>query len=90
MNINEFIKDNPDFKVFRIDPGNRVVCDDCNEDYTDSQETGGILFQSKAICPKCAPKWESTAKGYGEERFIKARCPEGKAFADWVREDLRS
>lgn len=73
-----------------IDPGNMVVCDDCNRDFTNSPMIGGIYgFGSKAICPICTPKWLADAKRYGEERFIKARCPDDKPFADWVREDLR-
>lgn len=69
--------------------GNTVLCDICNTDYTDSKETGGILFGSYAVCPKCAPKMELDAKKYNEEKYIASRCPENKSFADWVREDLR-
>ncbi|MEE9223076.1 MAG: hypothetical protein V3V40_06425 [Nitrosomonadaceae bacterium] len=76
-------------KHFHIDPGNNVFCDDCSGDFTDSKESGGILFQSKAICPTCQPKWEKSAAEYGEENFIRGRCPEGMAFADWVRNQLR-
>lgn len=69
-----------------IPVGRIVLCDDCNADWTDRPEPGGILFQSKAICPDCTPKWlKSTAK-YKEERFIRARCPPAMSFADWVRE----
>lgn len=78
-----------DFKQIRVEPGDIVLCDDCNRDYTNSTESGGILFGGRAICPVCAPAWEADAKKYDEERFIKARCPEGKSFADWVRQDLR-
>ena len=66
-----------------IDPGNVVVCDFCSEDYTDSDEQGGILYGSYAVCPTCAPKMK------GRKGRLKATCPEGKSFADWVREDLR-
>lgn len=72
-----------------IDVGDSVFCDDCSEDFTESDQSGGLLFQSKAICPDCAPMWEDLAKKYGEERFIRALCPESKSFANWVREDLR-
>lgn len=78
-----------DVEVITIDIGNTVLCDDCNKDFTDSKETGGILFQSKAICPKCTPKWVGSAKKYNEERFIRAACPIGMPFADWVRNELR-
>jgi len=66
-----------------------VQCDACGVDFTVSIAVGGFLFMSKAICPICAPNWESTAKNYKETHFITKRCPDGKPFADWVREDLR-
>ena len=75
--------------VETIHPGPLVFCDDCGDDWTERTESGGILFQSKALCPECAPKWERNAAKYGEQRFIRGRCPQGKAYADWVREDLR-
>lgn len=66
-----------------------VICDWCGADYTDRADPGGLLFSGKACCPECVPKVEAGAERYKEERFIRARCPEGKSFADWVREDLR-
>ena len=36
--------------------GDTVVCDYCNDDYTDSDEKGGVLIGSYAVCPKCAEK----------------------------------
>ena len=65
--------------------GRTVLCDDCDRDCTASAEGGGILFQSKAIGPCCAPKWEASAERYGETSFIRAHCPAGVSFADWVR-----
>ncbi len=56
-----------------------------HEEFTSSKETGGILFGSKAACPKCAPGIEKRAKEFGEEKHIKARCPDGMGFAEWVR-----
>lgn len=79
-----------DWTIERLEPGRLVFCDDCGEDYTDRTDAGGILFQSKALCAKCAPRWEQSAKQYGEERFIRSRCPDGMAFADWVRDELRA
>lgn len=70
-------------KTQTIDIGATVLCDICSEDYTLSAESGGILILSKAVCPKCTPKWEAEAV------FIRGRCPAGKSFADWVRQDLR-
>ena len=65
--------------------GDTVLCDDCDTEYTTSAKSGGILFQSKALGPCCAAKWEDSARRYGEEHFIRGRCPEGISFADWVR-----
>lgn len=76
-------------RIIKVDPGNIVLCDSCNEDYTESEESGGILFRSYAYCPKCAKRAEKSAKKYGEEHYIRARCPSNKSFANWVREDLR-
>ena len=71
--------------VITVNPGNHVLCDFCNEDFTNSDESGGLLFGSKAVCPKCAPGSEASAAKYNELSHIKARCPEGVTFADWVR-----
>ena len=65
--------------------GRIVVCDSCDGDYTDSPESGGLIFEAKAICPKCAPDWLEAAERWHEESFIEARCPEGKGFADFIR-----
>ena len=67
-------------KVEEWDIGDTVVCDACSEDYTNSDATGGILFGSRAICPKCAPQWEESAKRHGEERFIRDRAGPEEAF----------
>jgi hypothetical protein len=72
-----------------IEPGNLVFCDYCGEDWTERTESGGFLFGDKAVCPTCAPKSLASIKSYGEERYIRGTCPEGKSYADWVREDLR-
>lgn len=72
-----------------VDLGDRVICDFCGGEYTERADAGGLLFGSKAACPGCAPRLERDAKKYGEEHYIRGRCPEGKSFAAWVREDLR-
>ncbi len=72
-------------KVIVIDPGNTVVCDFCDDDFTNSDEQGGFLFQSKAVCPHCSEKMMVTVKKYDEEYFIRGTCPENTSFADWVR-----
>jgi len=75
--------------VIRIEPGRQVICDSCSKDWTDLDGKGGVLFQSKAICPDCQDSWIESAARYNEEQFLIARCPNWKSFADWVREDLR-
>lgn len=66
------------------DVGNSVICDFCGEDWTGRPETGGFLFQSKAVCPDCAKRMLPNIKQYNEEHFIRARCPEGASFYNWV------
>ncbi len=71
-------------------PGQLVFCDFCGEDWTERTESGGLLFQSKAVCPDCTPRSLKSIAEFHEEHLIKDRCPEGKSFADWVRDDLRA
>ena len=68
--------------------GRNVLCDIDDTDLTEDTRSGGFLFGSYAVGPCCAERYLATVKGYGEERFIRARCPEGVSFADWVR-DMR-
>lgn len=72
------------FKVYTIKPGLKVLCDLCNEDYTNSDLVGGILFSGKAVCPKCAPDFIRMVKRYKEQRFIKSQAKEGETFKDFV------
>lgn len=81
-----------DFEMITLKPGRggrEVLCDSCGADWTERTESGGLLFQSKAICPECSASWEEGARRYGETNLIGGTCPAGKSFADWVREDLR-
>lgn len=68
-----------------IPVGDTVLCDFCDTDLTADPRSGGFLFESKAVGPCCAAQREVSIRGYGEQRFIRARCPEGISFADWVR-----
>jgi len=70
--------------IEEIDFGNTVLCDWCNEDWTERPESGGLLFQSKATCPTCAPSLEADAFREHEEHLIRARCPSDVSFAAWV------
>lgn len=65
--------------------GNFVVCDLCNDDYTGSTESGGFVFQSKGICPKCAPEFLRLVMKFDEKGYIRAHCPDGQSFADFIR-----
>ena len=67
-----------------IDIGDTVVCDFCNADYTDSDEWGGVLIGSYAVCPACAPAAMHKAEKYGEP--VDAVCPPDKSFKEWVLE----
>ena len=69
----------------KIDVGRLVVCDICDKDYTDSDESGGFVFGSSGYCPKCAPEQLEVIKKYNEEHFIKAHCPTNLSFSDFVR-----
>ncbi len=71
----------------RVEVGRVVVCDVCNDDYTDSTECGGFIFGSYGYCPTCAEKHLPAIKGYGEEHYIRARCRDGEPFADFIRRE---
>ena len=43
-------------EIIICDPGDEVICDFCNDSYTESEETGGCSVGSYAICPQCAKK----------------------------------
>ena len=60
--------------IFSIDIGDTVLCDVCNADYSESDEQGGVLLGSSAICPGCTKKW----------KVEDAVCPEGMSFREWV------
>lgn len=70
-------------EVFEV--GDSVVCDACGKDFTESDRTGGFLFETKAYCPECASRSIDRIRAYNEERFIRERCPHDLSFADWVR-----
>lgn len=66
--------------------GRIVVCDFCDDDWTDSAKSGGLIFQSNAVCPACAPAFLKSVESYHEEHLIKAKCPARQSFADFIRE----
>lgn len=62
-----------------------MKCDWCCQDYTNSEVSGGFMFDSSAVCPECAVKKMDSIIGYNEQSHIGERCPAGLSFADWVR-----
>lgn len=68
--------------------GRTVVCDRCDTDLTGDPRPGGFLFGSYGYGPCCAEEALASIRGYDEEWNIRARCPQGVSFADWIR-DLR-
>lgn len=73
-----------EFEHIVIDAGQTVLCDLCNADYSESEEKGGFLFQSKGVCPKCAPRFLKSIQSYNEEKYIKGHCPKNTSFKDWI------
>jgi len=65
--------------------GDTVLCDACDFDLTADTRSGGYLFGTSAYGPCCADRRMESIRGYGEEHYIRARCPEGVSFADWIR-----
>ena len=63
-----------------------VVCDFCNEDHTLKDQSGGIIFESKAVCPSCVKRLMPDVEKYWEAHLIRAKCPEGVSFANFVRQ----
>jgi len=69
-----------------VEVGRLVVCDQCDDDYTDKPDSGGFIFCSHAYCPKCAAKSMPSIIGFNEQHMIRAVCLPGQSFADFVRE----
>lgn len=49
---------------------NYIICDSCSVDYTNSDLTGGVLFNKSAYCPNCSSRIIASAKKYGEEKYL--------------------
>lgn len=64
--------------------GDVVLCDYCDKEYTDSDETGGAMIGSYAVCPKCLPKAIKSCKEYKETNIIHAVCPDNMSFKEFV------
>ena len=66
--------------------GRLVTCDICDEDYTDRSDSGGFIFGSYAYCPSCALRCAPDIRRFNEGHLIRATCPAGVAFAEFVRQ----
>lgn len=58
------------FEVIHLNPGNLIICDSCNIDYTSSDKIGGVLFNRNAYCPNCYDRIIASAKKYNEEKYL--------------------
>jgi len=67
--------DNMPYEVIEVDCGDEVICDLCNESFTESEEIGGCAIGTWAICPKCAGKLKEEPD---------QRCGENETFRDFV------
>jgi hypothetical protein len=67
-----------------IDLGDTVLCDYCNADYTESDDTGGLIVGSDAVCPRCEPDTREWLRRSGQARAITAVCPAGMSFWRFV------
>jgi hypothetical protein len=72
------------FTVITMPDDGSVLCDQCNKDYTTSDEKGGFLFNRNAVCPDCAPAFEESAKKFKEEKYIVDRAGPEESFRDFV------
>lgn len=72
-----------------FDIGLYVECDMCGKRYREEDGTildatpGGLLFGSKGVGPCCSDRIQQSAEQYGEQRYIRDRCPENTSFAEW-------
>lgn len=68
-----------------VEVGDQVNCDICNDYFPPSDtRSGGFLFDTYSYCPKCAASSLERIKGYKEDKYIRAWCPEGMSFHDFV------
>ena len=75
--------------VIHVDPGQQVLCDWCDREYTDSPVSGGFMFSRHATGPCCAARIEASAASHGEMHLIGSCCPDTLSFADWIRDIIR-
>ena len=70
--------------ILHMNPGKVVLCDLCNKDYTESEQKGGFLFNSTAVCPDCQDEFLASVKRFHEEEYIRAYATPDESFRDFV------
>lgn len=67
----------------------KIVCDRCGNDFSTSEERGGLSLDGTVLCPSCAATAERSADGGIGRAVSHLACPEGTTFRDWVA-DMRT
>lgn len=62
--------------IWEIDIADTVLCDFCNEDYTESEMQGGLIIDGYAVCPQC-----ETFEMLKEATHV---CRSGESFKHFV------
>lgn len=73
--------------IEEYDIGDMVVCDWCNADFTaepSSLETGGFLFGSDGICPRCEDRARGYIEKFNEHHMIKAEAKPKETFKAFI------
>ncbi len=65
-------------KTIKIET-NEVICDQCNKDYTESNESGGMIWMNRAICRQCL---RNIPGSVNSEKYL--FCPPYLSFRDFV------
>jgi hypothetical protein len=67
-----------------VDLQGYVVCDLCGDDYSMSDEAGGIIIETYSICPRCTPRAQDGARRFGRPEPVRARAMPGEPFRAFV------
>lgn len=67
----------------------KVYCDPCGKDFSDLPDQGGFIVGLTAYGPCCAEAMLGNLTLHHEEHLIKAKCPQGMSFKDWIINQVR-
>ena len=67
-----------------VDIGRAVVCDFCAADHADSEDVGGVICGSHAICPTCVLKFAASIELDRADKLV-VDAEAGERFGDFVR-----